>query len=80
MQQGRRRLTLRAWVVGILGSRETAWSEPSEGRTLKPRSASMVAMSDSGPKQVDGPDYHHVNHTVAQTCGWTALALRGATA
>jgi len=34
-------------------------------------------MSDSGPKQVDDPDYHHVNHTAAQTCGWTANALRG---
>jgi tRNA wybutosine-synthesizing protein 1 len=31
----------------------------------------------SGPKQVDDPDYHHVNHTAAQTCGWTANALRG---
>ena len=34
-------------------------------------------MSDSGPKQVDDPDYHHVDHTAAQTCGWTANALRG---
>jgi len=35
-------------------------------------------MSDSGaPKQVDDPDYHSVNHTAAQTCGWTANALRG---
>ncbi|MFB6106571.1 MAG: 4-demethylwyosine synthase TYW1 [Halobacteriaceae archaeon] len=35
-------------------------------------------MSDSGgPKQVDAPDYHHENHTAAQTCGWTANALRG---
>jgi tRNA wybutosine-synthesizing protein 1 len=34
-------------------------------------------MSDSGPKQVDDPDYHHENHTAAQTCGWTANALRG---
>jgi len=31
----------------------------------------------SGPKQVDAPDYHNVNHTAAQTCGWTANALRG---
>ncbi|WP_290819448.1 4-demethylwyosine synthase TYW1 [Halovivax sp.] len=30
-----------------------------------------------GPKQVDSPDYHSVNHTAAQTCGWTANALRG---
>jgi tRNA wybutosine-synthesizing protein 1 len=38
----------------------------------------VPAMSDSsGPKQVDEPDYHHVNHTAAQTCGWTANALRG---
>jgi tRNA wybutosine-synthesizing protein 1 len=37
----------------------------------------MVAMSDSGPRQVDDPDYHHVNHTAAQTCGWTANAMRG---
>lgn len=35
-------------------------------------------MSDSGaPKQVDDPDYHSVNHTAAQTCGWTKNALRG---
>lgn len=35
-------------------------------------------MSESGgPKQVDDPDYHSVNHTAAQTCGWTANALRG---
>jgi tRNA wybutosine-synthesizing protein 1 len=34
-------------------------------------------MSDSGPKQVDDPDYHHRSHTAAQTCGWTANALRG---
>jgi len=35
-------------------------------------------MSDSGgPKQVDQPDYHSVGHTAAQTCGWTANALRG---
>ncbi len=29
------------------------------------------------PKQVDDPDYHSRNHTAAQTCGWTANALRG---
>ena len=29
------------------------------------------------PKQVDDPDYHRENHTAAQTCGWTANALRG---
>ncbi|MDG5777605.1 4-demethylwyosine synthase TYW1 [Haloarculaceae archaeon H-GB2-1] len=35
-------------------------------------------MSDAdGPKQVDSPDYHNENHTAAQTCGWTANALRG---
>ncbi len=35
-------------------------------------------MSESGaPKQVDDPDYHSENHTAAQTCGWTANALRG---
>lgn len=36
-------------------------------------------MADSGeaPAQVDTPNYHHVNHTAAQTCGWTANALRG---
>ncbi|WP_121820310.1 4-demethylwyosine synthase TYW1 [Halostella salina] len=35
-------------------------------------------MSDSdGPKQVGNPDYHSENHTAAQTCGWTANALRG---
>jgi len=31
--------------------------------------------SESGPKQVDDPDYHSVNHTAAQTCGWTKNAL-----
>lgn len=31
----------------------------------------------SGPKQVSSPDYHSENHTAAQTCGWTANALRG---
>ncbi|WP_332897280.1 4-demethylwyosine synthase TYW1 [Haladaptatus sp. CMSO5] len=35
-------------------------------------------MSDSdGPGQVGTPNYHHENHTAAQTCGWTANALRG---
>ncbi|AGN01178.1 tRNA-modifying enzyme [Salinarchaeum sp. Harcht-Bsk1] len=35
-------------------------------------------MSDAdGPKQVDDPDYHNVNHTAAQTCGWTKNALTG---
>jgi tRNA wybutosine-synthesizing protein 1 len=35
-------------------------------------------MSDAdGPKQVDDPDYHSVNHTAAQTCGWTDNALQG---
>jgi len=33
--------------------------------------------TDDGPKQVDSPDYHSENHTAAQTCGWTANALRG---
>jgi len=35
-------------------------------------------MSDAdGPKQISDPDYHSVNHTAAQTCGWTDNALRG---
>ena len=35
-------------------------------------------MSDAdGPKQVDDPNYHSVNHTAAQTCGWTKNALNG---
>jgi len=36
-------------------------------------------MSDSegGPKQVDDPNYHSVDHTAVQTCGWTKNALRG---
>ncbi|WP_226011121.1 4-demethylwyosine synthase TYW1 [Halomicrobium salinisoli] len=37
-------------------------------------------MSDSesgGPKQVSDPEYHSENHTAAQTCGWTANAVRG---
>jgi tRNA wybutosine-synthesizing protein 1 len=36
-------------------------------------------MSDSegGPKQVGDPNYHSVNHTAAQTCGWTKNALNG---
>ncbi|WP_087713782.1 4-demethylwyosine synthase TYW1 [Natronolimnobius baerhuensis] len=33
--------------------------------------------SEAGPNQVDSPDYHSENHTAAQTCGWTANALRG---
>jgi len=34
-----------------------------------------MAQSD-GPKQVSDPDYHSRNHTAAQTCGWTANAMR----
>jgi tRNA wybutosine-synthesizing protein 1 len=34
-------------------------------------------MSDDGAQQVGTPNYHHVNHTAAQTCGWTDNALRG---
>jgi tRNA wybutosine-synthesizing protein 1 len=35
-------------------------------------------MSESdGPKQVDDPNYHSVDHTAVQTCGWTKNALRG---
>jgi len=35
-------------------------------------------MSESdGLKQVSDPDYHSRNHTAAQTCGWTANAMRG---
>ncbi len=39
-------------------------------------------MSDSedaegGPMQVSDPNYHNVNHTAAQTCGWTKNALEG---
>ncbi len=30
-----------------------------------------------GPNQVDYPHYQHIGHTAAQTCGWTANALRG---
>ncbi|ELY95596.1 4-demethylwyosine synthase TYW1 [Natrialba taiwanensis] len=30
-----------------------------------------------GPAQVSSPNYHSENHTAAQTCGWTANALRG---
>jgi tRNA wybutosine-synthesizing protein 1 len=29
------------------------------------------------PMQVSSPNYHSENHTAAQTCGWTANALRG---
>ena len=29
------------------------------------------------PKQVDQPNYHSVNHTASQACGWTKNALRG---
>ncbi|MFC4438931.1 MULTISPECIES: 4-demethylwyosine synthase TYW1 [Natrialbaceae] len=32
---------------------------------------------DDAPAQVSSPDYHSENHTAAQTCGWTANALRG---
>ncbi len=34
-------------------------------------------IEDDGPMQVDSPAYHSENHTAAQTCGWTANALRG---
>jgi len=33
--------------------------------------------TEDGPKQVSNPDYHSVNHTAAQTCGWTDNALKG---
>ena len=33
--------------------------------------------ADTGPMQVDDPDYHNVDHTAVQTCGWTKNALRG---
>lgn len=33
--------------------------------------------SDGAPTQVDDPNYHSIEHTAAQTCGWTANALRG---
>jgi len=36
-----------------------------------------MAEADTGPKQVDDPDYHSVDHTAVQTCGWTKNALRG---
>ena len=32
--------------------------------------------ADDGPKQVSDPNYHSVNHTAAQTCGWTDNALK----
>jgi tRNA wybutosine-synthesizing protein 1 len=32
---------------------------------------------DDAPMQVSNPNYHSENHTAAQTCGWTANALRG---
>jgi len=35
-----------------------------------------VSESD-GPKQVDDPNYHNVDHTAVQTCGWTKYALLG---
>jgi tRNA wybutosine-synthesizing protein 1 len=36
-------------------------------------------MTDSadGPMQVSEPDYHSVDHTAVQACGWTKNALRG---
>ncbi len=33
--------------------------------------------ADDTPKQVSQPDYHSVDHTAAQACGWTKNALRG---
>ncbi|MFW6448929.1 MAG: 4-demethylwyosine synthase TYW1 [Halobacteriota archaeon] len=33
--------------------------------------------ADRTPTQVSQPDYHSVNHTAAQACGWTKNALRG---
>ena len=38
--------------------------------------ADGAAGEGSGPAQVDAPDYHSRNHTAAQTCGWTANAMR----
>ncbi len=51
----------------------------SESDTAEERSAGdrNGSGSDDGPKQVSSPNYHHENHTAAQTCGWTANALRG---
>ena len=39
--------------------------------------ATGAAPPADGPTQVDTPNYHHESHTAAQTCGWTANALRG---
>jgi tRNA wybutosine-synthesizing protein 1 len=36
-----------------------------------------MSETDGGPTQVDDPDYHNVDHTAVQTCGWTKNALRG---
>ena len=35
-----------------------------------------MAGSD-GPKQVSDPNYHSIEHTAAQTCGWTDTDLKG---
>jgi len=35
-----------------------------------------MSNADTGPMQVDDPNYHSVNHTAVQTCGWMKNALR----
>ncbi len=34
-------------------------------------------MSDGGAEQLPTLDYHHINHTAVQPCGWTKNALNG---
>jgi organic radical activating enzyme len=59
-----------------------AWTPPAKGVLNSPSGGSATLFpanieSAFMPKQVDDPDYHHENHTAAQTCGWTANSLRG---
>ena len=49
---------------------------PDDGEPTGPDDGEPTG-PDDGPTQVDSPDYHSVNHTAAQTCGWTKNALVG---
>ncbi|WP_331234561.1 4-demethylwyosine synthase TYW1 [Natronorarus salvus] len=52
-------------------------SADADGSTVRSPAGLDGSDDADGPKQVTSPDYHSVNHTAAQTCGWTANALRG---
>ena len=54
------------------GSNGANRADGSEGGNREP-----TPPSDDGPMQVSDPNYHSVNHTATQTCGWTKNALKG---